>query len=63
MLAPFDIFRCESEDSMMWVASANDFESAKAKIRDLMKETPSDYLVFSLNTRNKIRFKRGDEIV
>jgi hypothetical protein len=63
MLAPFDIFRCESEDTMMWVSSANDFETAKAKIRELMKETPSDYLIFSLTTRNKIRFKKGDVIV
>ena len=51
---------------MMWGSlRPTDFESAKAKIRDLMKETPSDsHPVFSLNTRKKFRsLKRGDEIV
>ena len=62
MLAPFDIFRCDSEGKMLWVSSSSDIESAKTKIRELMRESPCDYLVFSQKTQNKLRFKKGEEI-
>lgn len=29
MIVPFDLFRLESEDRMLWVSSASDFETAK----------------------------------
>jgi hypothetical protein len=63
MIPPFDIFRCEADESLLWISAASDLESAKAKIRQLMQENPSDYILFSLTTQNKRRFKKGDEIV
>lgn len=63
MLAPFDIFRLDSEDRMLWVGSAGDLETAKARIRELMKDVPADYLIFSLKTQHKMRIKKGEEIV
>ncbi len=55
MLAPFDIFKCESKDKVMWMCVVEDLEIAKAKIDEFMKTASCDYLIVSLKTQRTMR--------
>lgn len=57
MIAPFDIFRVDGPDAVMWVRSVDDLETAKALVKTLMKITPAEYLILSQKTGNKISIK------
>jgi len=57
MIAPFDIFRVEAPDGMLWIEAAADFDIAKARLAVLMLVKPSEYLIFSQRTGHKISIK------
>jgi hypothetical protein len=57
MIAPFDIFRVEAPDGMLWIEAAAELDAAKARVAALMQSTPCEYLIFSQKTGNKISIK------
>jgi hypothetical protein len=57
MIAPFDIFRVDAPDDMLYVEAAADIETAKARVAALMQDKPCEYLIFSQKTGNKISIK------
>ena len=57
MLAPFDIFKCEAIDKVVWMGIAEDLESARSKVAELMKDSPCEFLIVSARTRNTLRMK------
>jgi hypothetical protein len=57
MVAPFDIFRVDAFDGMLWIEAAADFDIAKARVAVLMLVKPSEYLIFSQGTGHKISIK------
>ncbi len=60
MIAPFDIFKCESVDKVVWVGTADDLDSAKLQVAELMKDSQCEFLIVSLKTRNTLRMKPED---
>jgi hypothetical protein len=57
MVAPFDIFRVDAPDGMLWIEAAADLDIAKARVAVLMLVKPSEYLIFSQRTGHKISIK------
>ncbi len=57
MIAPFDIFKCEAVDRVIWVGGVDDLDSAKVKVAELMKDFPCEYMIVSLKTRNTLGVK------
>lgn len=51
MVEPFDIFEVLPNDEMKWCGPAYTLPDAMARIA---KRGPGDYLIFSLNTGNKM---------
>jgi hypothetical protein len=59
MLPPFDIFKLEESQSVLWVESATDLDSAIERIAQLMISMPAEYLILSHRTGNKLRIRPG----
>jgi hypothetical protein len=57
MIAPFDIFRVDAPDDMLYVEAAADLEAAKARVAALMQVKPCEYLIFAQSTGNEISIK------
>ena len=57
MVAPFDIFRVDEPDGMLWIEAAAELEAAKARVAALMQTTACEYLIFSQKTGHKISIK------
>jgi hypothetical protein len=53
MFPPFDIFRVTSDGKVIWMATADDLQSAQRRIRILMASQPSDYLIHNHETGDK----------
>jgi hypothetical protein len=53
MTEPIDIFRLESEKSVLWVGKAASVEMAKRHVANLIQEAPADYLILSQRTGEK----------
>ena len=53
MIPPFDILRVEADGHPRWVEASGTLEDAKARIAELMKSRPSEYLIISQRTGNK----------
>jgi hypothetical protein len=47
VMAPFDIFRVDEPDGMLWIEAAAELEAAKARVGALMQTTPCEYLISS----------------
>jgi hypothetical protein len=60
MIAPFDIFRVEAPNGMLWIEAVPEVEAAKARVAMLMQTTPCEYLIFSQKTGHKISIKPTD---
>lgn len=54
MTPPIDIFRLESSDSILWLASAATLEDAKAIIQKISAQPSAQYIVLNQNTGNKL---------
>jgi hypothetical protein len=57
MIAPFDIFRVDEPDGMLWIEAAAELEAAKARVGALMQTTSCEYWIFSQKTGHKISIK------
>jgi hypothetical protein len=54
LIPPFDIFQVIDDRQPLWVESASTLEVAKARVKELGKDRPGEYLVFSQKTGRKI---------
>jgi hypothetical protein len=50
MIAPFDLFRTETDGCFKWLGVCADLDEAKARVRDLSVALPGEYFVFSQTT-------------
>jgi hypothetical protein len=50
MIPPLDIFRMESNGSLIWCRVCNDLDAVKELIRTLAESHPGYYVVFSQKT-------------
>jgi hypothetical protein len=54
MESPFDIFRAETDGNMIWRGAATSLDEAKARVQELAKTWPADYLIVNLQSGLKI---------
>jgi len=54
MIHPFDIFRTEIDDSVCWLESAATLEEAQARVQELARHSPGEYVVLNYKTGNKL---------
>jgi hypothetical protein len=40
MITPFDIFKCDISNEMLWIEAVSDLEIAKARVAELMQAKP-----------------------
>ena len=60
MITPFDIFRFDISNEMLWIEAVADLGIAKARVTALMQAKPCEYLIFSQKTGQKISIKPTD---
>ena len=60
MLNPFDICKMDDLDATVWVDAAWTLEDAKASVKEMIAEKPSEYIIFNLSTRERMLIKPGD---
>jgi len=54
MIAPFDIFRVMQDSQPLWLEPASTLDDAKARVNELGKSRPGEYIIFSQKTGHKI---------
>jgi hypothetical protein len=57
MVPPFDIFKVDSTDAVVWIEAASALEAAKVRVQQLMAVSPYEYLIFSQQTGSRIAIK------
>jgi hypothetical protein len=57
MLPPFDIFRIEANGNMILAGSAPTLKSARIRVQELMALSPSEFLILSHRTNNRLIIK------
>jgi hypothetical protein len=57
MLPPFDIFRIEPNGNMLLVGSAPTLKFAESRVQELMALSPSEFLILSHRTNNRLLIK------
>ncbi len=60
MVAPFGIFKVEAPGRVWWLEAVQEFEVAKARVRNLMVTSPAKYVIYSQRTGNKVSIKPND---
>ena len=53
MIAPFEIFRFDISNEMLWIEAVADLEIAKARVAESMQAEPCEYLIFSQKTAKR----------
>ena len=51
VLLPIDIFKMEAVDKVLWIETVCNLDTAKAKIKHMMKTSTCDYLILNQNTQ------------
>jgi hypothetical protein len=54
MIPPFDIFRVVEGGQPLWCEPASTLEDAKARVQELGRSRPGEYLIFSQKTSHRI---------
>lgn len=57
MIPEFDIFKIDQDGHLRWCASASNFDDAKAQVSVLGKSDPCEFVIFSQETRDQIRYR------
>ena len=57
MVPPFDIFKLESDRSLRWREAAATLDEAQARVRELARSSPGEYVIFSQITGHKMFIK------
>jgi hypothetical protein len=60
IIAPFDVFRSDISNEMLWIEAVADLDIAKARVAALMQAKPCEYLIFSQKTGHKVSIKPTD---
>jgi hypothetical protein len=66
MIAPFDIFRVDAPDDMLYIEAAADIETAKARVAALMQVKPEETRLLAENfgaVRMLDKTKLCDELI
>jgi hypothetical protein len=53
VIPPLDIFRVADDGKLIWMASADNLQSAQRRIRILMASQRSDYVIYDQETGDK----------
>lgn len=59
MVPPFEIFRT-IQGELLWVEAAATLDAAKARVKEVMRAQPAEYLILSRRTGHKIFLRPGD---
>jgi hypothetical protein len=51
---PFDIIKVLSDEQLVWVEAAHDLSVARARICELLVDSPGEYIVFNQETRQLV---------
>ena len=57
-LPAYDIFKKDAAAAMIWVESVDDLESAKMRVRELLRASNAEYAIFNQHTKQVV-FKAG----
>ena len=57
MVAPFDVFRVEGSEQVLWLEAVSDLATAKALVRRFMRMAPAEYLILSQETGHRLSIK------
>lgn len=60
MVPPFDIFRRQGGGNVRWLGVVADFETAKARVKELAESIPGEYFIFSLAAGRRLDIKPDD---
>jgi hypothetical protein len=61
MIPPFDILRVDADGHLHWIQAIDTLDAAKARVVELIKTVPSEYLIISHRTGRKISVKPGGD--
>jgi hypothetical protein len=50
-LAAYDIFRKDAAAAMIWVEAVEDLESAKMRVKELARNSNTEYAIFNQHTK------------
>jgi len=53
-MAPYDIFKRDSQGVSVWVETAPDLETAQLRVVELDEQKPGDYMIFCFMTQELI---------
>ena len=54
MFQPLDIFKTDSDGSVLWRGAAEDFVAAKRRIEKLALSSPGEYLILDQDTGQRV---------
>jgi len=54
MFYPLDVFKTDSDGSVLWRGAAEDFVAAKAWIQKLAASAPGEYLILDQKTGQRV---------
>lgn len=65
MFQPLDIFKTDSDGSVLWRGAAEDFAAAKRSIEKLALSSPGEYLILDQQTgqRQRMRVMLKDDTI
>jgi hypothetical protein len=65
MFQPLDIFKTDSDGSVLWRGAAEDFVAAKRRIEKLALSSPGEYLILDQKTgqRQRVRVMLKDDSI
>jgi hypothetical protein len=55
MESQFDIFRAETDGNMLWRGAAASLNEAKARVQEIAKTWPADYVIVNLQSGLRIK--------
>lgn len=55
-----DVFRTEPDGNVLWRGTASSLEEATARVRELAKTTPGEYLAVNLKSGEKVKIETGE---
>jgi len=51
---PFDIIKVLADDSLAWVEAAEELSAARARVWELLVDSPGEYIVFNQETKTLV---------
>jgi hypothetical protein len=54
LIPPFDIFQVLEDRQPLWLEAASTLDVAKARVQEMGKSAPGEYLIFSQKTGHSI---------